>query len=33
VGLANAIPDGFLLVYFPHMLVDPDHSVRASGRQ
>jgi GNAT superfamily N-acetyltransferase len=25
VGLANAISDGFLVVYFPHMLVHPHH--------
>lgn len=24
VGLANAISDGHLVVYYPHMLVDPD---------
>ena len=23
VGLANAISDGYLVVYYPHMLVDP----------
>ncbi|WP_328518532.1 GNAT family N-acetyltransferase [Pararhizobium qamdonense] len=25
LGLANAISDGHLVVYFPHLLVHPDH--------
>jgi GNAT superfamily N-acetyltransferase len=31
VGLANAISDGFLVVYFPHMLVHPDHQRAGIG--
>lgn len=33
VGLANAISDGHLVVYFPHMLVHPRHQRRGIGRQ
>ena len=33
VGLANAISDGALVVYFPHMLVHPDWHRRGIGRQ
>ena len=33
VGLANAISDGHLVVYFPHMLVHPNHHRRGIGRQ
>ena len=25
VGLGNALSDGFLVVYYPHLLVHPDH--------
>lgn len=32
VGLANAISDGHLVVYFPHMLVHPAHQRRGIGR-
>ena len=31
VGIANAISDGFLVVYYPHMLVHPDHHSRGIG--
>ncbi len=31
VGLANAISDGFLVVYYPHMLVHPDFHGRGIG--
>ncbi|MFT4190589.1 MAG: GNAT family N-acetyltransferase [Comamonas sp.] len=33
VGLVNAISDGSLVVYFPHMLVHPDWHRRGVGRQ
>jgi|SRR5690606_135665 len=33
IGLANAISDGSLVVYFPHMLVHPDWHRRGVGRQ
>lgn len=32
VGLANAISDGHLVVYFPRMLVHPDHHRQGIGR-
>ena len=32
VGLANAISDGYLVVYFPHMLVLPRHHRQGVGR-
>ena len=31
IGLANAISDGHLVVYFPHMVVRPDHQGRGIG--
>jgi len=33
VGLANAISDGYLVVYYPHMLVHPDKQGRGIGRR
>ena len=33
VGLANAISDGFLVVYYPHILVHPSHQGRGIGRK
>ncbi len=33
VGVANAISDGYLVVYFPHMLVHPRHQRQGIGRQ
>ena len=33
VGLANAISDGYLVVYYPHMLVDPAYQRRGVGRK
>ena len=33
VGLGNAISDGYLVVYFPHMLVHPDFQSRGIGGQ
>ncbi len=32
VGLANAISDGSLVVYYPHMLVHPGYQGRGIGR-
>ena len=32
VGLGNAISDGSLVVYYPHMLVHPDHQGKGVGR-
>ena len=33
VGLANAISDGHLVVYYPHMLVHPEFQRRGIGRK
>jgi GNAT superfamily N-acetyltransferase len=33
VGLANAISDGHLVVYYPHMLVHPDYHGNGIGRE
>lgn len=33
VGLANAISDGHLVVYYPHMLVHPDFQGQGIGRK
>lgn len=33
VGLANAISDGYLVVYFPHMLVHPDFQRLGIGKK
>ena len=32
VGLANAISDGYLVVYYPHILVHPEHQGKGIGR-
>lgn len=32
VGLGNAITDGFLVVYYPHLLVLPDYQGRGIGQ-
>jgi GNAT superfamily N-acetyltransferase len=32
VGIGNAISDGFLVVYYPHMLVHPDYQGKGIGR-
>lgn len=32
VGIGNAISDGHLVVYYPHMLVDPAYHGRGIGR-
>lgn len=31
VGIGNAISDGSLVVYYPHMLVHPDHKGKGIG--
>jgi GNAT superfamily N-acetyltransferase len=33
VGLANAITDGYLVVYYPHLLVHPDNQDHGIGRR
>lgn len=33
IGLGNAISDGHLVVYFPHMLVHPDCQRRGVGKK
>ncbi len=33
VGIANAITDGYLVVYYPHMLVHPDCQGKGIGRK
>ena len=33
IGLGNAISDGYLVVYYPHMLVHPEHQGRGVGKQ
>ncbi|MGS0695859.1 GNAT family N-acetyltransferase [Shewanella sp. 0m-4] len=33
VGLGNAISDGHLVVYYPHMLVHPDYQGKGIGRK
>jgi GNAT superfamily N-acetyltransferase len=33
VGLANTISDGYLVVYFPHMLVHPEFQRQGIGRR
>ena len=33
VGVANAISDGYLVVYYPNMLVHPDYQGKGIGRK
>jgi GNAT superfamily N-acetyltransferase len=33
VGLGNAISDGYLVVYYPHLLVHPDYHRQGIGRK
>lgn len=33
IGIGNAISDGHLVVYYPHMLVDPDYQGKGVGRK
>lgn len=32
VGLGNAISDGYLVVYYPHLLVHPDYQRKGIGK-
>ena len=32
VGVGNAISDGFLVVYYPHLLVSPDYQSQGIGK-
>jgi len=32
LGIGNAISDGFLVVYYPHLLVHPDHQGKGIGK-
>ncbi len=32
VGIGNAISDGYLVVYYPHILVDPEFQGKGIGR-
>ncbi|MEM8900193.1 MAG: GNAT family N-acetyltransferase [Bacteroidota bacterium] len=32
IGIANALTDGFLVVYYPHMLVHPDYQGKGIGK-
>lgn len=33
IGIGNAISDGFLVVYYPHLLVHPDYQGEGIGRK
>ncbi|MDY8135386.1 GNAT family N-acetyltransferase [Aquimarina sp. 2201CG5-10] len=33
VGLGNAISDGYLVVYYPHLLVHPNHHGKGIGQK
>lgn len=33
VGLGNSLSDGFLVVYYPHLLVMPDYQGKGIGRE
>lgn len=33
VGLGNSISDGYLVVYYPHLLVHPEYQRRGIGRE
>ena len=33
VGIGNAISDGFLVVYYPHLLVHPEYQGRVSAKR
>ncbi len=33
VGLGNALSDGHIVVYYPHMLVDPEYQGRGIGSE
>ncbi len=33
VGIGNAISDGFLVVYYPHLLISPDYQRQGIGKK
>ena len=33
IGIGNAISDGFLVVYYPHLLVHPDYQGQGIGKR
>jgi GNAT superfamily N-acetyltransferase len=33
IGIGNAISDGFLVVYYPHLLVHPDYQRQGIGKK
>lgn len=33
IGIGNAISDGYLVVYYPHLLVHPDYQGQGVGRK
>ncbi len=33
IGIGNAISDGFLVVYYPHLLIDPDYQGQGIGKK
>ncbi len=33
IGIGNAISDGFLVVYYPHLLVHPDYHGKGVGKK
>ena len=33
IGIGNAISDGYLVVYYPHMIVHPDYQGKGIGRK
>jgi GNAT superfamily N-acetyltransferase len=33
IGICNAISDGFLVVYYPHLLVHPDYQGKGIGKK
>ena len=33
IGIGNAISDGYLVVYYPHMLVHPEHQRKGIGKK
>ncbi|MEO0536620.1 MAG: GNAT family N-acetyltransferase [Cyanobacteria bacterium P01_A01_bin.123] len=33
VGIGNAISDGFLVVYYPHLLIHPDYQGQGIGKR
>lgn len=33
IGIANAISDGYLVVYYPHILVHPEHQRKGIGKK